>query len=490
LALAVFLASLLCLIGSASIAAAQASAATPPASQQPTLVTLYFRDVTRAESWSFFTPPPSGGDHTYALLSNRATLGGRLVGRRVDVKGAFQYAQLLGLPRRATGPGPLGPGALYYDAARAPSAYQLYFKAFSIRLKSATSGLSLEAGRMGFASGAESPSPVEALRADRVAGRLIGEAESTTFERAFDGVRADVDRPRWHLNAAWLFPTQGAFEESANPTMEKVRVFASSATGKWGDAESAPSDPGGRSEAQAFAYHYRDRRNVRARPDNIGIIAGEVDISIATVGASYVATHPRAGGAIDMVAWFAAQSGEWFGERHRAFNAVAELGYRWNSPWRPWLRVGVSRASGDADSADGRHETFFPMLPTTRPSSLAATFAPMNLQETFAEARLAPARRLALAASVRRLALVEAADLWYSGTGATALRGTYAGYSGRRVFGENSLGTLFDFGATIPVSTHWKLTGAFSAMRAGRAVGQLFAGRQLRVVSVESVLHF
>jgi hypothetical protein len=475
-----------------SFGASTAAAQTPSTTSQaePPHVTMYFRDVTRAESWSFFTPPPSGGDPTYALLSNRATLGGRLIGRRIDVSGAFQYAQLLGLPRRAIGPGPLGPGALYYDAARAPNAYQLYFKAFSLRFKLPASGFSLEAGRMGFASGAESASPVEALRAERVAGRMIGEAESTTFERAFDGLRADVNRPRWHVNAALLFPTQGAFEESANPTMEKVRVVAVSATGKRGADATRDSGGAPRSESQVFAYHYVDRRNVRARPDNIGLAPGAVDLAIATFGASHIATLPLAAGELDTVVWLAGQKGDWFDERHRALSLVAEVGYRWKSAWRPWVRAGFSYASGDGDPADGTHDTFFPMLPTAPPSSLAATFAQMNLRESFAELRLTPTPRVTLSGGLRRLSLAESSDLWYSGTGATALRGTYAGYSGRRVFGETDLGTLLDIAGVVPVNRHWTMKSALSTMRGGRVVGQLFAGGWLTVIALESVLRF
>ena len=91
------------------------------------MVTPFFLDTTRLESWSFFEPPPTGGDPTYSLAGNRATMGVRVTSRRLDVEGSFQYAQLVGLPRRATGPGPLGPGALYFDAARNPRATLLAF---------------------------------------------------------------------------------------------------------------------------------------------------------------------------------------------------------------------------------------------------------------------------------------------------------------------------------------------------------------------------
>ena len=262
-------------------------------------------DATRIESWSFFQPRPGGGDPTYALLGNRGTLGLVTRSPRFEFYGAFQYAQLLGLPRRAVGPGPLGPGALYYDAARAPNAYQLYFKALSLRLRDVGGGVSIEAGRMAFTSGGEafaSSAVLEALKRERLHGRLVGEVEWSAFERGYDGLRLDVARPRWQATAALLFPVQGAFEESANATLRGVRV-ASAAWTIWTDRaprpDSGPSHrlaagedrlsrrpvtldvaapPARATELQVFAQQYRDRRSERARPDNDGFEVAPVDV--------------------------------------------------------------------------------------------------------------------------------------------------------------------------------------------------------------------
>jgi hypothetical protein len=158
----------------------------------------FLRDVTGVESWSFFEPRVAA-DPDYTLLSNRATLGVRITTPRLDVQGAFQYATVVGLPRRAMGPGPLGPGAMYFDAAHTPSAFQLYFKALSLRVKDIAPGVSVEGGRMGFRSGMESPSAtpdLDAIKRERLDGRLIGEVDWSTFERSFDGVRVDLDRPQ------------------------------------------------------------------------------------------------------------------------------------------------------------------------------------------------------------------------------------------------------------------------------------------------------
>ena len=47
-------------------------------------------------------------------------------------------------------------------------------------------------------------------------------------------------------------------------------------------------------------------------------------------------------------------------QTHRAFSVAVEAGHEWSAaPWRPWLRAGFLRASGDDDPADDRHGTFF-----------------------------------------------------------------------------------------------------------------------------------
>lgn len=470
-------ASVLC---GSTIAAAQPPAADPPAAIE---VVPFLDDVTRFESWSFFEPRSVAVDPSYWLLSNRATLGVRVRSSRLDVQGAFQYAQVFGLPRRATGPGPLGPGALYYDAARTPAAYQLYFKALSVRVKDILPGLSVQAGRMGFRSGVELPSASEviaAIKRDRLDGRLIGEVEWSTFERAFDGVRVDVDRPRWHTTVAALWPTQGAFEESANPTIDKIRVGTAALTLK----SAAPR------ELQFSVNHYRDTRNITARPDNTPFEATNADISVATVGASHVGLYSAGSGRIDTVLWFAGQVGDWYGLDHRSWSLMTVGGYQWPSRWRPWVGAGLQYASGDDDPTDARHGTFFPMLPSTRPDLLAGTFAQMNLRDLFGEIRLEPHPRVTLRADVHRLSLANARDRWYSGTGATARRGTYFGYLGRRSSGATALGTFVQVSAEGVVSKRWTLKTSVGSVKGGGVIRGLFGGDRLTVFAVQSGVGF
>nr|MBA3269032.1 alginate export family protein [Acidobacteriota bacterium] len=411
----------------------------------------------------FFEPSADGGDPTYAFVGNRATLGVRVQSRRLEVQGAFQYAQLVGLPRGAVGPGPLGPGPVYFHAAQNSRAYQLYFKSMSIRMKEVVPGLSIEAGRMAYASNPESA---------RLSGRLIGNADWTMSERAFDGVRVDYANPDWQARASYVMPTQGAYEESASPTMGKVRVSTLSFSS------------GG---ASLFGHHYRDTRPIRVRPDNGIAIPDAVKISIGTIGASHVREYRLGNGRAQTVVWAATQFGDWYGDLHHAFSAIADAGYRWpQTRWAPAIRGGIVYASGDGMPLDGTHRTFFPMLPTTRPDLLAGTYAQMNLRDLSAEVRVQPHARVGVSVELHRLSLVDANDHWYSGTGATAVRGNYFGYSSRLSGGETALGTFLQTSAEARLTKWWTMNASVGLVSGGAVVRRQFAGHRLTIVTLES----
>jgi hypothetical protein len=467
------------------LALASAGAA---AAQDATIVTPYLHDTTRVESWSFFEPRPGGGDPTYTLLGNRATLGVRVRGVRFDVDGAFEYGQLVGLPRNATGPGPLGPGALYFQSARATRAYQLYFRTLSVRAKNVLPGVSIDVGRMRHASSATRPGDADdVLRRTRVEGRLIGEFESSMFRRAFDGVRVDAGRSRWRAAAALLFPTQGGYEESANASLSAVKIWSAEAALSLrrvaGADDAAPS-------IQVFAYRYADRREITLRPDNVGGSVAAADISIGTFGGAHWARYRLGPGWLDTVVWAAAQGGRWYGQRHRAFSGDAELGYRLPLAWQPWLRVGVLYATGDADPRDGTHQTFFPMVPSANRHVRSMTYAPMNVRDLFAQLQINPKRLLQVDAEVHHVSLARSADRWYAGSGATARTGTFFGYVTRPSTGVTALGVIVEGAVTLEVTPRWSLRGYAGVMNGSDLVRRSFAGTRLRVVSFESVLRF
>jgi hypothetical protein len=413
-------------------------------------------NVTTVESWSFFAPQRDGADPTYTLFSNRARLGVQVEGQRLIIEGSFQYAQLFGLPRDAFGPGPFGPGALYFAASRTPEAFQLYMQSLSLTLRDVLPDLSLRVGRM----------PYNSDDGTAHQGRLIGTAEWTPFQRSFDGVRADYSSDAWSLHAAFLMPTQGAFEESASPTIGKVQVGTASLNA---------------GRARLFAHNYRDTRAVAARPDNTGIPASAVDVNIQTLGGS--------ASLYGVQLWGAWQRGRWYSDAHRAFSVSADAGHIWSDAfWRPGVRAGAEYSTGDSDPNDRKHGTFFPILPTTRPNLLRGTYAQMNLRDLHIAGSLRPNQKLEIDAAIHHLSLAHRQDRWYTGTGATAFRGEYFGFSSRPSTLRTGLGTFVQLAATTTLTPSWKVSAATGIVRGGDVVTRQFAGRTLWVMTLESAV--
>ena len=461
------------------------AAASPPEKAE---TTWFVRDWTRIEQWGFFEPPPGGGDNEYAYAANRLQAGVLRRARRYDLSAALQYVHFGGLPTGAVGPGPLGLGAVYFSHAGRTDSHQVYLRYLNIQLKDLAPGLSVRIGRMPYSSGGEAASGVpkiEAIKRQRVDARLVGEFDWSVYQRGFDGVRLDLVRPAWSATAAVFHPTQGGFEDAAGLMMKDVTVIAGSVTAKPGHLI-----PG--TESQLFAFRYTDRRTVSARPDNSGrAAAAAVDVGINTFGATLAAGSPvREGRQWDGLLWLVAQTGAWYGQTHRAFSLAAEAGHQWDVAWRPWIRGGFLRASGDDDPADDRHGTFFQMLPTVRRYSQTASYSQMNHTDLFAQAILRPAARLGLRLDVHRIGLAAARDHWYFGSGATQARGTTFGFATRPSNGRTDLGTAVEVSADYTLSSHWSLNGFLGLLRGGQVVRRTFTGQMLTFGYLENVIQF
>lgn len=472
-------------------ALATPAAAQPAAAPSPPPVAAWRISATntlRLESWRFFEPRAGGGDPDSDYAGDRLRVDVRRHWAKADLTVAAQAVGMAGLPANATGPGALGAGALYYDqGGKRSTSSQLYLRFANLRLPDVARGLELTVGRMGYTSGAEMPSGVakiETVKRQRLDARLVGEFEWSIYQRAFDGVRVDLTRPRWRATAVTFLPTQGGFARQATVSMRDVVVGGVTVSSR------PRAGAGTHLQVQGFGWQYRDRRAVLQRPDNSGRTSPSgVDVDVTTAGAVVLGAIPAGAGEIDLFAWGAAQTGNWYGDDHRASAAAAEAGYQWTrAPWKPWLRAGAFRASGDDDAADARHGTFFPMLPTVRRFALTTAYGTMNLRDLFAEAQARPRPPLGLRLDLRRLDLVSAADLWYAGSGATLSRGAVFGYTGRRSNGETRLGTVIEGSADYAFTPRMSVNVFAGRMAGGPVVTGTFAGDVLWFAYVESIV--
>ena len=468
------------------VAAAQAPSATPTAPASP--IHWLVRDTTRVEIWRYFEPHTGGGDPEYEFIANRLFAGIDFRGRAVDLSAALQYVQFGGLPTNASGPGPLGTGPQYYEqGGRDANVGHAYLRLVNAKFKLWPGG-SVQVGRFAYASGAESPSgdaKIEAVKRLRLDARLIGEFDWSLYQRTFDGVRVDQDRPAWHASGAWYVPTQGGFEDSAGASLRRVKVAAATFSVK-------PNASFRHSDWQAFVYRYDDDRAVTARPDNTLKTATAADVHITTAGTSFAGVY-RAGqaGQVDALAWFVRQFGDWYGQDQSSGAAAAEIGYqRPATAWKPWLRAGWFRSTGDTNPSDNRHETFFQMVPTVRRYSLSTLYNLMNVTDVFGQAMLRPRANVGARLDFHHLLLTQSADLWYAGSGATQAAGTTFGFAGRRSNGSTALGNVGEAAVDWTITPHFTLSGYCGRMAGGGVVSGTFADRYLTFGYVETVMAF
>ena len=466
---------------------------TPPSSALGE-TSFLVQNLTRAELWRFFEPKPGGGTNPdYAFAGNRSTLGARYRGARWGLAGAIQYVRLENLPSGAIGPGLLGTGAAYFLQAGGTFSYQFYLRSLSVMFTHQASGAWLEAGRFSRAAAEEPASgdgALDALTRSHLNGRLLGDMEWSMYQRAWDGVRGGITRPGWRATATAASPTQGTYEESANLTMDRLRIGAVEVGARAGTLVPHTA-------LSVFGYLYDDRRRVTSRPDNqpppsAGPVAvASADVRIGTVGASAVATFPHASGRFDALGWAAVQTGDWYGQRHRAWSATVQAGHQWTrAPWQPWLRGGIDYASGDGSESDDAHGTFFPMLPSGNQLSRSNTYALMNVVDGWVDARLSPSSALEVVTAVHLVGLATGSDRWYTGSGGTARAGNYFGFQGRASGGARRLGTLVESEVAWRATRWWTLRGYAGRMAGGDVVRNLFAGDRLMTAWVESLFSF
>lgn len=450
-------------------------------------------NVTRVETWRFFEPPLPDVDPDYTFVGNRSDLEVHVRTGKVDFGGGFAYVRVQELPTDAIGPGGLGTGAFYFAASGLPYSYQVFLTGLTASFHTADRRASLTLGRMPYTSGAEGESaatasgPLPAVRRLAIDGRLIGTFDWSYYQRRFDGVRVAWNGDRRYGGGGLFLVTQGGYEESANLTMSKLLVGTAYAGQRH---RAGPANGGGVvAESQAFGALYRDRRAIDIRPDNAGIPVDAADITIGAVGASHVASRPVGPGALDYALWGAAQFGDWYGQGHRAYAVTGQGGYRWAAaPGRPWLRGGVSLASGDSDGRDDRHGTFFPMLQETRSYAQSMVYAHANLRDVFVQLQAEPSARIHLRADLHGLALVETADRWYQGSGATARDGTFFGFSSRRSGDVGALGTVLEASADLRLFSFWSVNAYAGRMWGGEVVRSNFVGDRLFYWYIENVL--
>jgi hypothetical protein len=472
-------------------------AVVPSDAQPPAPVTLggvtftgSFR--TRLESWNWFDQTAAG---SYSFLGSIARISAKQSHKRFDWQFELAAPFLLELPPDAIASGAqgqLGLGATYYAAnGNDSNVGHVFAKQAFVRLKGSTGAFAhaLTLGRMEFVDGSEatpSNATLAAVKRDRIAHRLLGTFAFSHVGRSMDGVWYSGGGPRTNVTGLASRPTDGVFQVNGWDELN-VDVFYGAFTRQLPGTSHA-------GEWRAFVLGYRDGRHDVLKTDNRPVAARRADtgtIAITTFGGHYLGSMTTTAGAIDVLAWGALQTGSWGALSQRAGAFAVEGGWQptWGARAKPWLRGGWDYGSGDGDPADGRHGTFFQVLPTPRVYARFPFYNMMNNSDAFGELVLRPSPKITARADIHALHLSNANDLWYQGGGAFQA-GTF-GYQGRPSNGSTDFAMLYDAGADLTVNPRASV-GIYYGFAGGGSVvtGTYPAGGDGRFGYMELTLRF
>lgn len=449
-------------------------------------VSISINDRTRVDTWQWFAAPPFTNSYGYVQSLLRVSVAQKR--HNWDWQLELSQPSILAAPSDAVSSvaaqGQLGLGATYYASNLSSNSAAAFLKQGFIRAGGESS--KLRVGRFEFIEGQETRpgnATIGWLQANRIAHRIIGNFGFSNAQRSFDGIDAAYVSGAWNITAMAARADQGVFNMNGNPELNVDLQYLALT----------------RSELKqhvlwrAFAAGYHDGRTGLTKTDNRALATRQTDhhnIRIGTYGSNLLAAIPAGPGAFDFMFWGALQNGQWGVQNHSANAAGIEGGYHLSKvPSSPWLRGGWFRSSGDNNSTDGTHGTFFQMLPTPRIYARLPFYNLMNSTDSFAQLMDKPIKQLALRSDLHWLQLTSSRDLWYLGGG--AYDNKVFGYVGRPANGSTSFASVADISADWQATENVALNFYYAYAQGKSVVAAIYpAGRNMQYGYVELVYHW
>jgi hypothetical protein len=419
---------------------APASAAPAKHKLGPLEISVNWR--TRAEGWNWFEG--NTGNSDYGLWNSLLRVGIGQTRESFDWFIEGEQPSILGLPNDAVVAAPqgqLGLGGSYYAANNNHTNQANGFvKQAFVNLKH-LGPVALKLGRFEYFDGAE-VKPADPILASviqtRIANRLISNFGFSAVQRAFDGAQLSLNSRQNNFTFFGARPTEGVFQVKGMDELD-VDIYAGTYTRSISTKQNA-------GQLRVFAMGYIDHRTLVLKTDNRPQALRSADhgkIEVATYGLDYAHVYnTERAGKLDFLLWGALQDGSWGNQTQHAAAFVGEAG--WQPPvtvLKPWISAGYSYGSGDGDPNNGRHSTFFQLLPTPRPYARFPFYNMMNNEDVYGTLNVRPLSKLSLRSEVHALRLASASDLWYLGGG--AFQPKTFGYTGRPSNGNRGLANVW-----------------------------------------------
>ncbi len=421
----------------------------------------------RGDALQWFSAVPNPETYAYGESLLRIAVAQRI--QRIDWQLEMSTNAQLALPTDAVSPndaqGQLGSGGTYY-AANSNNSFPaaISFKTGFLRYHFLNDKGLARLGRIEFTDGAETTPKNTALawvQTNRVAQRLIANFGFNNSQRALDGVDFKVGGTNWDITAMGSRVVEGVFKMTQNQELNvDVQYLAYSRYLKEQ-----------RVLLRGFGLAYHDGRTGILKVDNRSAAARALDrknIRIGTYGGDMIAALSVHGQTLDLMVWGVGQNGSWGTLDHKAGAFAVEAGLRAETlPSKPWLRGGIMRSTGDSNSTDGVHNTYFQVLPSPRSYARFPYFNMMNSRDEFVQLIDKPSPRLEIRTDLHFLQLTSPGDLWYLSGGAYDNKSF--GYTGRPSNNRSSFSSLYDISADYALTQQVTLT-AYYARALGKTV--------------------
>lgn len=445
-------------------------AVTKPVSHSPVSVTVY--DRTRLDVLQFYAATPNS--ERYAYVESLVRLGVAQKIKRIDWQLELSNPAILHLPSDAVSPvaaqGQLGLGGTYYASNTNntyPAAASL--KQGFVRYRYGATGSTVRLGRFEFFEGQETV-PKNAtlawLQTNRVAQRLVGNFGFSNGQRSFDGVDVHYARGSWELTGMAGRADQGVYNMNGNPELNTDIQYLAYSRRVFKD----------HMMFRTFGLGYHDGRTGLVKTDNRALAVRTADkknIRIGSYGADALASIPAGPGSFDVLGWGVLQNGQWGVLNHHAGAAAGELGYKFSKvATSPWIRGGFFRSTGDHNTTDDQHNTFFQVLPTPRVYARYPFYNLMNNKDQFVQVIDRPMKKIELRTDLHFLQLTSASDLWYQGGG--SFDNKVFGFTGRSANSKSSFATIYDISAEYQLNPSFLLTTYYAHSWGKSVIGAIY----------------
>ncbi len=455
---------------------------------QKVAIDVYDRVRTDASDW--YGAPPYVTTYPYVEQLLRIAVSQRI--KHFDWRAEMSENNVFDVPTTSVSAiaaqGQLGLGGSYYAANgnRNTLPVAASFKQGWLRYHGKGADTTARIGRFEFFDGVETAPKVPTLtwlQANRIQQRVIGNFGFSNGQRSLDGIDAHYGRGKWDLTAMAARADQGVFNMNANPELNVDVQYLAYTRSNFKD----------RFVWRVFALGYHDGRTGLTKTDNRTAAVRTTDhrnIRIGTYGADFITSIPAGPGEADFLFWGVLQNGQWGVLDHRAGAAAVEGGYRLTTvKTKPWLRGGWFRSTGDANNTDGKHNTFFAVLPTPRQYARFPFFNSMNSTDTFVQVIDNPTKKLELRSDLHFLKLTSGTDLWYQGGG--PFDNKAFGVTGRPGNGHNSFASLVDISSDYSLTPTLAVNAYYAHSYGKTVVKQIYPyGTQANFGYLELVYKF